>query len=1639
MREPAWGERDAITGYYPQYRISAARVISALREDTLQWIAVADPKAGRVDDFQIGSNQRVDGFQFKWKRYGGAFKFSDLTSSTDSKPSLVEQLADGWTRLKALHPGQRIVVHLVTNQHPSTSTSQIPKADPPAEPAHFAAFIEQAWKPAHAAGSSESHLVPASWRPMWNAIQTGSKLSEANFTHFVRDCNFEFGVVLPSFEGADYRLAELYARDLEHVTAKIFEAVYDPKIIIRMTRDELLAHLGWKDRFEYRNRHYFPVNETLYQPIETSKEAIESALDALEGGYVGLLGSPGSGKSTLLTQTLRYFPARVIRYYAFVPDSQSTAIRGESINFLHDIVRAIEDAGFRPGDVILSGERIYLRARLIEQLQMLHQDWKATGRRTIVLVDGLDHIPREQHPSRSLLSDLPEAAQIPTGVFFILGTQTDQLDDLPNSVQFAIQQRERRIEIDHLTREGVRAIIQRTDLADVLASAEMDRVFDLSGGHPLALGYLLNELQRTTDSESLKEVLANASTYQGQIDEQYHGYWRVIDQDDELALLFGMVARLRGVIDLEWLESWANAPALRRLRRKFAHLFRVEDQNRWYFFHNSFRQFLRTRTASNSNGAFEDHADRAFHRTIASECHESTDLGWQCEELYYLHQAKAYVELLQLATAEFFRNQYRNYRSFESIRADITLGIHASGAERDLVSLVRLMLSDAEMAQRQSNLSRLSLASILLALGESDAAIEHLRDGQRLIGSPETVLSVAASFLANGLENEARQLFDLAEPLDLLSGSKEIRQFDPRQDRYYLQVWSSSAIYFRSITQITTAINRVCIERERSGTDTTSVRTDDQNKDTYELRNALLVRVGLALLQEGRWDELAEVEKTLLASRGSWNWWFVLRSRAWLKCLAEGDVTRGRSLIEETLGDIDAESLDDSQRVIVAEGLLRINRDTSKVQDWLDDVSPIALQAIPDYNFGFSIFHHLFRYARLLCVRGDARSPAEMIPDPLDERKLGSLYFQRGICAIARIWASSWLNRKVDEASVRQETFPLLRLFYHNWRDTKWDSWYSLVELKGDFYSLLIDAVSLHGSNALQTLAEEFEKEWQNNRRYWSSDEIREIVLALRNAGIGADWATEWLDEVAVMIGSLELATRIEEKIHHVRAWISVGKLEKAHTLLADALVDAASIGEKDYQLAEWIEWVQEENIRTPEHAAKRIAWFAEAVRSLDRNGGPAKEAAADLLEASSHWSPRRTLLLFDWFFSESLIHFSDAVSSLVRGLVASPSVAPSIAQSVLLNILVPLCNDDTDVVASVVSCVFSNQGREQTITFAQELKKAVAVHALSSRRRGWLRGLASALEKCGIAASDIGLSQGDLEPKERGGSDDGLKLKDGTTLSLGEVKERATTVPDLRELIHAQASSFFHWDQVAANLSSKLTTAVEIMEVVELFTTERFSAPILVALAHRLVEIGELAHARTVARLGLSASETSGWAVHLSGGTKIEAYKVLTAIDGESARADAFDELVRDMTLTRFFEGSTYKYTGATVQYLRDILPLLTEDVPFAQLWPELESHLHSLFPDISVEESQDSLLKSLSDAPESDTSSTAIVDLFSMYASHPANLLSECAVSGFVRLLLRNDVTAIEGIKHLLDGEEADQESALMIVDTMAQRNER
>lgn len=116
---PAEGERRAAIGYRSQYFVSAVLILEALNKGDLEWIRVADTEAGRVDDVQIGTTARVDAYQTKWHQYPEAFTLRKLTEPAGS--SLILQLADGWRRLRENFPNRRVVVHLSTNEYPSSS------------------------------------------------------------------------------------------------------------------------------------------------------------------------------------------------------------------------------------------------------------------------------------------------------------------------------------------------------------------------------------------------------------------------------------------------------------------------------------------------------------------------------------------------------------------------------------------------------------------------------------------------------------------------------------------------------------------------------------------------------------------------------------------------------------------------------------------------------------------------------------------------------------------------------------------------------------------------------------------------------------------------------------------------------------------------------------------------------------------------------------------------------------------------------------------------------------------------------------------------------------------------------------------------------------------------------------------------------------------------------------------------------------------------------------------------------------------------------------------------------------------------------------------------------------------------------
>ena len=580
---------------------------------------------------------------------------------------------------------------------------------------------------------------------------------------------------------------------------------------------------------------------------------------------------------------------------------------------------------------------------------------------------------------------MPE--QIPQGVLIVLGSQTDQLTQLPGQVQYMIRQRDRRIEVRPLGRSGVYRVLERALPDVILTNEQSDRVYQLSDGHPLALRLLINQLRSAEGGDSIMAVLDQAEAYTGDIERQYHSYWRQVEQDDDLTHVLGLTARLRRVVDLNWIETWAGIGVVGRFRRKLSHYFRIEASDRWYFFHNSFRLFVIKQTLQNAPGKIDPGREQAFQRELADHCAKSNGyLAW--EELYHRVAADQHHVVLQRATPAWFRQQLRAFRPIEAIAMDIRLALRSVAALQDSVALARLNFVAAEMSQRGQTLDEMPLVELLLSTGKHDIAIEHVRDGNRLRVTQAVALSLSKKFLAHCLHNEARRLFELSEPVDLLAAAGPIEDDPQGKKRSLLEEWASAAPFFRTVDEVIQNISRLQYRNRHA---------KGEKDITAGLRNSLLFAVGVATLKDPKWSDFSQVLSVFDPSQERQaNWWFWLNVRGWRRASVIGDSSRAQSFVKDFLTRLQiAVGLGDEERVMLAEAVYRINGNFRQSKTLLVGVGqPRLVEDFTATRTTIAPFLHRFRLNRLLVAFGEERPLTELVPSPENACDAGIVYFE---------------------------------------------------------------------------------------------------------------------------------------------------------------------------------------------------------------------------------------------------------------------------------------------------------------------------------------------------------------------------------------------------------------------------------------------------------------------------------------------------------------------------------------------------------------------------------------------------------------------------------------------------------------------
>jgi len=671
---PADGERAAVVGFAGQYGL-AARIVRA-KFSTLEWIRVADPAAGVADDFQFKAGSTRHALQVKWSQYAGSFTWGELANAPGDRAALLPELAEAWKRLRETWKGP-LVVHLCTNDYASVAGPQVgtPLAEVAADgPRHFAAFLARSFQPIrqHIARGGARWVALArlseveQWASAWDALRVAAGLDDDQFVSFIRDFEMSFTLADDPLLHPDRDSSDA---DLTKIASTLQDLVADPARPVQLSREDLLARLGWSDVLRYRHPHRFPV-PAVYTANEAARGALESRLAALTGGYLALVGPAGSGKSTLLASL--NVSGRIVRYYAFVPDAPDPLSgRGEADSFLHDLTLSLEEGGlYRSGyGNDLSGKR----AILIDQLDQAGRRWADERERTVIIVDGLDHIPREQHPARSLLDELPPPAALPDGVFVILGSQTAGI--LHDSIQRVLSRQDRTVRVPPLAPDEVNKLAYRAGPGNWMLPDQLAVLVNASEGHPLALTYLLQELatveSRESDLSSRRQradlVLADASAYGGDVEERYRGYLRAIGDDPEVLNLLAAVARLRAPVNLDWLATWADPHALTEFAHRAGTFFHQSGAE-WRFIHNSFRRFLADETARVA-GRVSSERDRQLHSALADSCARADDWPfYRDEELAHRFLAGEYARVLHIATPQQLRAALLELRPLATVR-----------------------------------------------------------------------------------------------------------------------------------------------------------------------------------------------------------------------------------------------------------------------------------------------------------------------------------------------------------------------------------------------------------------------------------------------------------------------------------------------------------------------------------------------------------------------------------------------------------------------------------------------------------------------------------------------------------------------------------------------------------------------------------------------------------------------------------------------------------------------------------------------------------------------------------------------------------------------------------------------------------
>jgi hypothetical protein len=1383
--------------------------------------------------------------------------------------------------------------------------------------------------------------------------------------------------------------------------------------------------------------HEFFVDSKLYQPLTETIEQLDEKIANQKGGYIFLAGSPGSGKSTLLTEWAKSRKERTVRYYAFtkIRANENLPERGEAPTLLIDLIRQLNALRgvtyYSP--VENQSDSITLQRMFLQQLAELGQEFNSCGTPTYVIIDGLDHVPREYKPQNSFLNYLPNPDSIPDGVYIILGSQTFELESLNSNIKAIAGKTENCIQISPLSGEAVIKFIDSFDGTSSLTKEVKKMIFEKSGGHPLYLTYLLQKLGGSREIN--KAIVEAIEPYDQDIAKVYDKFWVDLKADPELIEPLGLISRWEGSILLDFIREWGlPAGTLQKLRDKASHFFDKTERT-WGIFHNSFRQFLTEKTSIDpltNKVCIQRH--QGLFMKLAELCERSSVLPkWSATRYWF--ESGDLDRLLKVVNPDEFANQILDFRPYRSIKLDINMALEAARKKQDAMLVVRYIFALALLETREFNFESENLIEHLIKLGELEKAKAYLWEDQQLLLKGAYPLKIAKLLYDLGEIKEAAKILHLAEPEEIVNG--EILM--PPDDREIydkmksLSAWAELAVLMVPLEKFLPLVHNIRFVEDNSN------RYHENHYSAASLTAWLLYDGGRSLAASQSWDKLDLLISDIadLAREEASNFHFRLLYYTIESACEDGVTDKARSYLGQLLSLYEFDRMTNEHKIYVLDLMFKLKFPAEIIKDKLKQIDQPNLVENPiSYEREFYLFAPRVKLNKLLWAMGMPPSILKAVPDSEKEGKELMVLFERRICLVAGFIGKA-LSSLPQEFARLEDFKPLITMYYEFSQDSRNHHYYWLNQLKPDFYSLVIYAASLYGEPLLIGLFDWFVEEFSRKPQHWSSEAKRKILLTFEHYLAKGGRIMPHLEKLEeTMLDELDVSSRIEECRNQAKAWIQLEEREKAMFWLKNAIQVSTGVGyRKDYQMNTWIDWIRKINRVDPAQSGERISWLLARLGYIRESteGNTYHYASENLLKACCEWNLANGVEQLKWQLDNRLANFAEAISIFFENVIPTADEATLEILTQFFEKVFLLASEFSgrDLIAVFVKRQVELKGTSSLRTYLERLAHSVQIYALEEIRASYFSALIEEAEKAGIESSALDR----LRKEDKG--DSGMVhsqrnqltlLPDRRSISQEDVLAQVDSYESFRSLFEQEdkVNSSFDWTIILKQISSELNPA-HLLEISEFSSKGKDYREIerLGKLVGLSIDLGFDKAAEQIAFKALALSRGTDWIDHWSGGWKRKILKNLTRLKGDEARKIALDCLVEDVK-------KDSNLSVMLAQILDDILDVVQPCFDWKILWAHTFRYLQQLLANA----------KPLDDLPMLKRGDASAADLTAellwYLTSYPSGLVTEACERVIVRAMIGGSPKYLDRCKQLLCIENDDQQelavrllSALVIED--------